>query len=215
VPGRLFSYWFIVALVFLLAMAAVVGWTVVDFNVTQWGTPIVSSVPSQLGPSPWPAPPSPPALVPYYSFVWPDWDPSSIILLTSIMLAWPWLSFCALHLVGISMRQAQIRSVHILRAVVYSWDIVLWVALFTLAAGILESTAMILTRSSRLLPFSESTLLLAAWAIPIPVFIYRMLVAYSVYLRFRHAISVVLLTQLVVILFIAAVLTFVVQLPRW
>jgi hypothetical protein len=48
----------------------------------------------------------------------------------------------------------------------------------------------------------------AAWALVLPVFVYRMIVAYWRYMRFPHAVWVILLTQFIVFLLVVCVLAY-------
>src|SRR5438046_8256562 len=43
-----------------------------------------------------------------------------------VAVAWPWLTFLTLMIFRLSMRRARVRSIHVLRCVIYSFDSVLW-----------------------------------------------------------------------------------------
>src|SRR5205814_7296763 len=55
---------------------------------------------------------------------------AGILFLT--ILVWPWLTILSLMLFRISMRRARIRTVHVLRCVLYSFDGFFWIGLFTI-----------------------------------------------------------------------------------
>lgn len=51
-----------------------------------------------------------------------------------VFLLWPWLVLLALLVFRASMRRARIRAVHMLRCVLYSYDVVLWIGVAVAAA---------------------------------------------------------------------------------
>jgi hypothetical protein len=131
------------------------------------------------------------------------WDNESqwAIRLAAFWLLWPWLVLAALLLFRISMRRARIRPAHVLRCVVYSYDVALWVAAAAAAAVALRGLQW-----SRLAPrhlglppaliptdvifqyrrdlFTDALF----WAGVVAVIIagYRLTVALRRYLRFDH-----------------------------
>ena len=126
-----------------------------------------------------------------------------------IVLAWPWLSYAALLLLRTSMRKARIRNEHVSRCVIYSWGIVFWIAVVLIGCDVVGSIAAAFDLSSPpVFRFGDGLLLLLhaeVWlCVMIPIFIYRLIVAYWRYLKFRHVIATILLTQLIVALAVFA-----------
>ncbi len=113
-----------------------------------------------------------------------------------IPLVWPWVSLLALQVFQISMRRARIRSMHVLRCVLYSFDLVLWSLLFTLAAAAMAFTAD---------PDRLQTGLLVARNLAILIGTWRLAMAYREYLRFHRpfatAISAMVITAMLILAF--------------
>ena len=128
------------------------------------------------------------------------------IRLACFWLVWPWLLFATLLLFRISMRRARIRPPHVLRCVVYSFDIALWVAVAGAAALVLRALQwnVLAPRSwgppRALIPtdiifqyrpdvFTDTLF----WAETIALFVagYRLTRAFCHYLRFNHAVATV------------------------
>jgi hypothetical protein len=82
----------------------------------------------------WPVPPS----RKFYQRAWQE-ESQWAIRLAAFWLVWPWLVLAALLLFRISMRRARIRPAHVLRCVVYSYDVALWVAAAGAAALVLRT----------------------------------------------------------------------------
>jgi hypothetical protein len=102
----------------------------------------------------------------------------------------------ALMIFRISMRRARIKPVHVLRCVVYSFDVVLWFgcAWLLISAGYAVETFL---HAEQWWPWMYPAILFlqAGW----PLFIiYDLIVAYRLYLRFDHPIATVLASQLIV-----------------
>lgn len=69
------------------------------------------------------------------------WEQESrwAVRLACFWLVWPWLLFATLLVFRVSMRRARIRPAHVLRCVVYGFDVVLWVAVAGAAAVALRA----------------------------------------------------------------------------
>jgi hypothetical protein len=115
------------------------------------------------------------------------------VLVALMCLAWPWLTLAALLVFQVSLRRARLRSSHVLRCVLYSGDVVFWlappVALMALSVwfwGI----------------WPPPNPLGGAWPlVPAGVMLllnYRLLNAYGRYLRFDHAAATVAASQVMV-----------------
>jgi hypothetical protein len=193
-PRRLMIYWLIIAGIVLLAFAG-------DYLVQELDIYLFEHrrilVPSTL------------------PVINPKWDalPLAYFVIPAVVtLGWPWLTVLSLSVFQTSMRRARVNQTHVLRCAVYSWDAFLWVGLIAIGvnsirtAGVLLNTA---TARSRLLTVFEIGTPNWVWCILVAlVFIYRLNVAYWRYLRFRHVIATILLSQFIVLLLVLTMLTF-------
>jgi hypothetical protein len=109
---------------------------------------------------------------------------------------WPWLTFLALMVFRMSMRRARVKSVHVLRCVLYSADGLLWggVSLLLIAAaasvsGRIESPGPVVGVLYAIAVCGCAALVVG-----------RLCVAYDRYLRFDHPWVTVLASQAIVIL---------------
>ncbi|HET6250045.1 MAG TPA: hypothetical protein VFE47_20305 [Tepidisphaeraceae bacterium] len=215
---RLVIYWLIVAMVLVITLASGIGAFVLDDNARMWGTPMaVGGWITVGGPfSPGTAPLPPPSYPIYpVQFHWPSgFNPSPLLVPLAILLAWPWLTVASLRLLRVSMRRAKIDNLHIVRCAIYSWDIVLWPALISIGICVVQATLIYIhyLSTSPITPYAAPQWMgmfpFAAWALVPPVFVYRMIVAYWRYMRFPHAVWVILLTQFIVFLLVVCVLAY-------
>jgi hypothetical protein len=126
----------------------------------------------------------------------------------AVLLAWPWLTYGSLMIFQISMRRAKVKRDHVLRCVVYSGDIFLWLAIVHLVVNSARGAiAFAFGSHASVAPGPDETSVLI-WLCAWPVFIYRLIIAYWQYLQFRHVVATILLTQLIVFLFVVTVLVF-------
>ncbi|MDB5354948.1 MAG: hypothetical protein JWN24_1401 [Phycisphaerales bacterium] len=191
VPRRLISYGLIVASAVLFAIASEMG-----LHVLRWYLYFSRYAPFRRGTWRW---------------NWDDlWELSPpYITKAAVLLAWPWLTYLSLMILQISMRRAKLRRDHVVRCVIYCYDIVLWVALIQLLLNASRG-GMAMAFGYRVSVDSVGTPILI-WLCAWPLFAYRLIIAYWHYLRFRHVIATILLTQLIVFLFVLTVLTFCVK----
>lgn len=113
-------------------------------------------------------------------------------------LLWPWLTVLALLVFRWSMRSAKIKAAHVLRCVIYSFDVGIWVGLTALVA---TGAVFVATSSAMLiLPLKDGLailcLLMAGHAV------YRLWTAYRKYLKFSHPFLTILASQIMVLLFL-------------
>jgi hypothetical protein len=109
---------------------------------------------------------------------------------------WPWLTFLSLMVFRISMRRARVKSVHVLRCVLYSEDSLVWGGLSLL----LIATACRL--NGTLANPGPTVTILCAMVIfgCAAMTVGRLCVAFDRYLRFDHAWATVLASQAIVTL---------------
>jgi hypothetical protein len=119
-----------------------------------------------------------------YSQRWRHHDPSAFGWL-GIFIAWPWLTLTSLFIFRLSMRQAKIRTVHLLRCVIYSCDFGL---LFTVAFG-----AMMFMDNN----LADGWLLVPALVLCAAVTTYRLTIAFGKYLRVHLPLATVLASQII------------------
>ena len=117
-----------------------------------------------------------------------SWLGGALILISLLMISWPWLSVLAMSVFGISMRHARVRPIHICRSALYSFDHSILVGV-----SIILSVGGIVTRQLNLQHFF--LILPIIYMIVLIVYIYRLCVAYTKYLQFHWPIPVVLTSQ--------------------
>jgi hypothetical protein len=120
-----------------------------------------------------------------------------------LYLAWPWLTLLTLLIFSASMRQAKVRTVHVLRCVLYSCDAGLWlVPLVTFGAAAFSDWLSGSTYSA-LLARQRGLLL-----VPL-VFgaftAYRLAAAYRFYLRFDRPGATAIAAQMIVAMLVLVV----------
>ena len=108
-------------------------------------------------------------------------------------LLWPWLTLASLLVFQISLRRAKLRWTHVLRCVLYSGDVVAWYAV-PVALVALLSWAGRGGAPAQLLSWMWPLVPLGLFA----VLAYRLFHAYEFYLRFDHALSAVVASQVMV-----------------
>ena len=144
----------------------------------------------------YPLPPSPRFFEKYF------WEAGREILAPALMfaavyLAWPWLTFLALNIFQISMLRARVNVSHVLRCVVYTFDVLfLFVGGVAIAAMTLVTDAAYLRRTDEALFVLMPFWMLAA----VGIFNYRLTTAYRLYLQFHRPLLTVVASQVVVAL---------------
>jgi hypothetical protein len=122
-----------------------------------------------------------------------------ITCLSLASAAWPWVTLAALLVFQTSMRRAHVRAEHVVRCVVYSGDVLVWSGLGLVAGGALGllSTYQYVGAARPIVHCVLPALLVAA---------FRLGVAYRRYLRFDHAWSTALSSQVIYLLAVNTVL---------
>lgn len=239
-PGRLFIYWIVVCAISLGPLIATVLTAEIMLTTEARHARVFTSQLNakraiknspQLGASldrMYPLPPS----LDFFEWLWgmrPDF--AIIVVLTGIVLAWPWLTcMLLLMLFRISMRRVKIKSIHVFRAVIYSFDFGVWpgtllmfniptLMLLTDRTWLFYSNRLYGMRGAGLMPFRsfqpaffmalpDLSFMMQAFGIAgvvLAVGLYRLCIAYRRYLRFDRAIATVLATQIILFLLLAVV----------
>jgi hypothetical protein len=110
-------------------------------------------------------------------------------------LAWPLATFTCLLIFRVSMRRARVKVVHVLRCVVYSFDVLLWVTLAAMLMDLLE----VVPDPYQILQVLRNGVEWV-WLAIVVLVIYRLIMAYRLYLRFDHPAATVLATQVICLL---------------
>lgn len=117
--------------------------------------------------------------------------PGTLIML-SVPIIYTWLVFLSLQIFQISMRRVRVRPIHVLRCVLYSYDIVTVVGLLAaLAVGVLLFSPVFR---------GNEDWVLGLFLFFIAVGMYRMWMAYRYYLRFEHAFLTVFFAHIIALL---------------
>ena len=216
---RLVVYWFAVNLFALALPLAIVGMDMARHaTVTQQSRAWESRGWARRGIGPpgglkawldarFPLPPSWAFFKQYFSDMDDDLAVAAFML-AAIYAAWPWITFLGLNVFQISMLRARVRSSHVLRCVVYTFDamaVLCWGMLF-LAAGLIAASEYVAPGYGRWVDDELIALALFGWAaISLAVFAYRLTVAYKLYLQFHQPFLVVLTSQILAGLFMFTV----------
>jgi hypothetical protein len=133
-------------------------------------------------------------------------EPNYALLALSAMIVWPWASAATFLVLRTSMRVARLRLVHVLRVLIYSFDAAMWPGVIALAVSLaLSITAQFTAGLSR---FDENhTIAGSCLAAMVVVASVRVHAACRLYLRLPHAAGVVLASQVMALLVVAAVLS--------
>ena len=124
----------------------------------------------------------------------------------AVPILWVALTLASLTILQVSLYNARKRQIHLVRCVIYCADIFLWGYLLA-ALGMLIFAVRALTAGR--MPgmsvwWNDDETLLGTFAWPVlgvvPVFCYRLIIAFKKYLHFDHPISTILLTQFLVLL---------------
>ena len=119
--------------------------------------------------------------------------------LMAVCIAWPWVTLGALLIFQASMHRARVRTAHVVRCVVYSGDALVWTGFGLVAGG-----ALGLLSPYRYLGGARPIVMCVLPAILLAG--YRLGVAYRRYLRFDHAWSTALASQVLYVLVVTTML---------
>jgi hypothetical protein len=198
-PRRLFAYWVLTSALLGLAFAADLAramWVQWEYVSATWG-PGVARLPSGgwwkvirlMAVDAWQLDRSARATAQFVGF----W------------LIWPWATVATLMIFRVSMRRAKVRTVHVVRCVVYAFDVGAWVGLGALL--VLGVWALLVSgdagRGGRGMLWSYGSVgtfraVLGAGLIAIVGL--RLWRAYGLYMRFDHSFWTILASQVIVFL---------------
>lgn len=142
-----------------------------------------------------------------------DWDPAEGVRLVGPAylfwwawgLLWPWLTFLTLMIFRASMRRARVKTVHVLRCVLYSSDVALWPALAAAAASAVVASISLFEGSHFWFWHSQwgvvYQLMNTAYLLASVFAALKLVAAYQRYLKFDHAVATVVAAQVIVVLF--------------
>ncbi len=119
-----------------------------------------------------------------------------------VLLAWPLLSCSTLFIFQASMRRARIRSVHVLRAIVYSFDLLLWFVVPLLVVGGLR---VLLALQAGPQSFVLEMFGLGQFCVVLVCMLlaaYRLTRAYRHYLQFDRPVWTILASQCICVLIV-------------
>jgi rubredoxin len=117
-----------------------------------------------------------------------------ILYLTIFWLIWPWLTLVTLSIFRVSMRRAKVKTIHVMRCLVYTFDVGAWLGLVLGTAAVIS----VWIPSITLVPRSDVSPILIG-VVVLLVFV-RLWMAYRLYLRFDHAFWTILASQVIVFL---------------
>jgi hypothetical protein len=207
-PRRLAAYWVLTSLLMLFVVLADWGrataqyWAWQGFNSAAWG----QTMPPLTGSNWW-------------RMVWnlarevwhDDRGIQATLQFALFWLAWPWLTLGILMIFRASMRKAKVKTGHVVRCLVYTFDIGVWPSLAAVAAvavwAILGPDASPGMTGWRIYSVSHAgtyrTGIAACLALLILV---RLWLAYRLYMRFDHAFWTILSSQVILMLAVLQVL---------
>lgn len=120
--------------------------------------------------------------------------------LAMFLLLWPWMTFAALMIFQKSMNRAMIKRRHVLRCIIYSISASVWLSLMSGALLAYEVFSKYQNRS-RFRRIISSWLEYHAFALIVIGFLVLavyLTIAYRRYLRFPHAMMVIIATQVII-----------------
>jgi hypothetical protein len=150
------------------------------------------------------------------------WWRSFVVPLTltlgTLEVALPWLTLASLMIFQASMRRKGMKSVHLLRCVFYSADVLLWANLLVLLASLATFVFWLIAGEAdpnnifgRYAPYR----MLVYFYLPVwGVFCYRLFVACRKYLQLEHVIAVLIASQVIVALSVPAAVVVIVSIKE-
>jgi hypothetical protein len=130
--------------------------------------------------------------------------------------AWPWMTALTMRLfLWLSLRRARLRFVHLMRCTLYSADAITWAWLICVIAGAMLSLQGLMGNTKPALVWgaastNDSSMAMVpgialGWLAALTV-LYRLAIAIRKYLRLKHAVLIVVLTQFIVLIEVMCVI---------
>jgi hypothetical protein len=189
-PRRLIAYWLIGAGIYVLALTALI--LLAALTEMHW---LNQPAPMQLASVT--RPPPQVTIRQALRLIVLDQDLLLVTgLLAVIPLGWTWLTFLALMIFRISMRRARVRTDHVLRCAIYSYDQAFWIGL---GLGAVVGVAIAFAASADFyLPEMLVSLATLTWLLAALICGLRLWRAYASYLRFDRPFWTVFAAQFIV-----------------
>lgn len=189
--GRLVLYWVLYATVALLLPTILgIGWIILRQYQSPWAT-----------------------LAPTLRNVAANVEYSGVVTSVVLLAFFPWFNFLALMVFQQSMRRRRVRAAHVLRCAMYCGDVVLWFSMAATVAVVMVDPRDVFRRighpAMALFLGHDPLLALLGCGLLAMLMInaLRLWVAYRSYLRFTRALSLIVASQIVVVLSIFAAMT--------
>ena len=130
------------------------------------------------------------------------WELSGYFQVTAFALLWPWMTFASLMVFRASMRRARVRTVHVLRCVIYSADAAALGALAVGAAWFFYDSWLGSRVAYRSVwrEFGSSRGVPIVATVLFAILTYRLSVAYRRYLRFDRPLATAIASQVMIAL---------------
>lgn len=127
-----------------------------------------------------------------------------------VAVTWPWIAFLALQVFQISMRKAKVKSIHVLRCVIYALDhwVIIRVWILVVSSILIFEVVDMYRLTYMPLP-GPAAISVACASFVVVLHTYRLGVAYGRYLRFDHAMPVAISAQLITLLSTLILLLFI------
>jgi rubredoxin len=135
--------------------------------------------------------------------------PAFIVMMTFLLLALPALTVVPLTIFQSTLRQAKVEHHHVQRCIIYSFDFVVWLAVWiaALATSMFFMPPWLYRIATTVMDWSLVLMFPLVWL----VMMIRLAFACRSYLRLKHALAVVLACEIIVLLLIAVLIMFVGQ----
>ena len=126
--------------------------------------------------------------------------------MAAIALSWPAMTWLTLQIFFQSMARAKVRGAHVLRCVVYSSDAAIWLLPFSMLVF-----SIFWLGGERYIPQFLALSIVYGGVIAAVLMIFRLYLAYKLYLRFDHPFLTILASQIIGVLLAVAILLSIVR----
>ncbi|MCY2951276.1 MAG: hypothetical protein NTU53_04770 [Planctomycetota bacterium] len=134
----------------------------------------------------------------------------ALVGIALFMMGWPWVVFLPLMIFRQSMGRAKVKTIHVVRCVVYCSDTTVWTVGMAFVWVVVLAAAMPMWMSTWSVAYRGNEVLeLGAFGVVclfLLVYAWRLSVAYKRYLKFDHSLATVVAAHVIGVLLIPAVL---------